>query len=120
MPGPTLKQIADQFQGLAKIAVQTPPNKAVRTGRLRDSIRVIQTQTNAKGGAIFDLKTVYYGYFVETGTMYMRPRPFGKEAADSDQLKAMIDDYFKAMVQVTVMEKMQLTNKKLQKFVQKP
>lgn len=120
MPGPTLKQIADQFESLAKLNVQTPPNKAVDTGKLRDSIRVLQTQTNAKGGAIFDLKTVYYGYFVETGTRYMRARPFGKQAADSDTLKMMIDEYFKSVVNVTVMETMQSTNKKLQKFVKKP
>lgn len=116
MPGPTLKDIANQFQSLAKLAIQRKPNRAIDTGTLRDSIKVIQTQTNKKGKAIFDLKTVYYGYFVENGTKYMKARPFAAEAADSDTLKAMIDDYFKSEVELTLMEVMQATDKRLKKY----
>jgi hypothetical protein len=117
MPGPTLKQIATQFESLAKLAIQRKPNRAIDTGFLRDSIKVIQTQTNKKGGAIFDLKTVYYGYFVENGTHFMRARPFAKEAADSDTLKAMIDDYMKSQVELTLMETIKATDKRLKKYV---
>lgn len=115
--GITLKDIAKQYQSLAKLYVQTPPTKAVRTGRLRDSIKVIQTRTNKAGGAIFDLNTVYYGYFVEYGTRKMKPRPFAQRAADSDTLKAMIDDYFKSEVEVTLMESMKVMDKRLKKYV---
>jgi len=117
MPVPTLNDIATQFESLAKLAIQTKPNRAIDTGKLRDSIRVIKTQTNKAGGAIFDLKTVYYGFFVENGTHFMRARPFAKEAADSSTLKMMIDDYFKSVVNVTVMETMKATDKKLKKYV---
>lgn len=117
MPGPTLKDIANQYQSLAKLYIQQQPNRAVDTGKLRDSIRVIQTRTNKEGGAIFDLKTVYYGYFVENGTRKMRPRPFAAEAANSDVLKAMIDDYMKAQLDLTVMEVMKETDKRLKKYV---
>ena len=114
---PTLKDIAQQFQSLAKIAISRPPNRAIDTGKLRDSIKVKQTRTNKAGGAIFDLNTVYYGVFVENGTRKMRARPFAAEAADSDTLKAMIDDYFKSQVQLSIMETMKVTDKKLQKYV---
>jgi hypothetical protein len=120
MPGPTLKDIAKQFQSLAQLNIQRKPNRAVDTGRLRDSIRVIQTQTNKKGGAIFDLKTVYYGYFVENGlggNKKIGPRPFAAQAANSDVLRAMIDDYMKAQLDLTVMEVMKATDKRLQKYV---
>jgi hypothetical protein len=117
MPGPTLKDIANQFQSLAQLYIQQQPNRAIDTGRLRDSIRVIQTQTNAKGGAIFDLKTVYYGYFVEKGTHFMRARPFAAQAANSDILKAMIDDYMKSQVELTAMDVMKVTDKRLKKYV---
>jgi hypothetical protein len=120
MTGPTLKQIATQFESLAKLAIQRKPNRAIDTGRLRDSIKVIQTQTNNKGGAIFDLKTVYYGYFVENGLGGNRkigPRPFAAEAADSDTLKAMIDDYMKSQVQLTLMETMKASDSRLKKYV---
>ena len=117
MPAPTLKDIASKYQSLAKIAISNPPNRAIDTGRLRDSIRVIQTRTNKAGGAIFDLKTLYYGYFVENGTRLMKPRPFAAEAANSDELKAMIDNYFKSEVEVSIMETMKLTDNKLKKYV---
>jgi HK97 gp10 family phage protein len=117
MPGPTLKDIANQFQNLAKLAISRQPNRAIKTGTLRDSIRVIQTRTNKAGGAIFDLKTVYYGFFVENGTRKMRPRPFAAEAANSDVLKSMIDDYMKSQVELTLMETMKATDKRLKKYV---
>jgi hypothetical protein len=108
MPGPTLADIQQQFQSLAKLNIQRPPNRAIDTGKLRDSIVVRQTRTNKAGGAIFDLQTVYYGFFVENGTYKMKARPFAKEAADSDQMKAMVDDYFKATITLDVMNKNKL------------
>ena len=113
---PTLKDIQQQFQSLAKLNVQKKPNRAVATGKLRDSIRAIQTRTNKAGGAIFDLKTVYYGVFVEMGTRNMKARPFAQEAADSDTLKAMVDDYFKAEVQLTLMAGVKEMDKRLKKY----
>ena len=47
----------------------------------------------------------------------MRARPFAKEAADSDTLKAMIDDYMKSQVELTLMETMKMTDKRLKKYV---
>jgi len=125
---PTLKDIAEQFQSLAQIAIQRPPNRAVgkdrpghKGGTLRDSIKVRQTRTNKAGGAIFDLDTVYYGVFVENGTRKMKARPFAKEAADSDTLKAMVDDYMKSIVQLTVMDTTKANlDKNLKKYSTKP
>jgi HK97 gp10 family phage protein len=120
---PTLKDIQQEFQSLAKLNVQKKPNRAVskdtpghKGGTLRDSIRAIQTRTNKAGGAIFDLKTVYYGVFVEMGTRNMKARPFAQEAADSDTLKAMVDDYFKAEVQLTLMAGVKEMDKRLKKY----
>ena len=117
MPGPTLKDIANQYQSLAQLYIQQQPNRAIKTGRLKDSIRVIQTRTNKAGGAIFDLKTVYYGYFVENGTRRMKARPFAAQAANSDVLKSMIDEYMKAQLDLTVMEVMKSTDARLKKYV---
>jgi HK97 gp10 family phage protein len=118
---PTLKDIAQQFQSLAKLNIQRAPNRAIDTGRLRDSIKVKQTRTNKAGGAMFDLDTVYYGVFVEDGTRYMKARPFAKEAADSDTLKAMVDDYMKSVVQLTVMDVAKANlDKNLKKYSAKP
>lgn len=117
MPAPTLKQIANQYQSLAKLNIERKPNRAVDTGTLRDSIKVIQTRTNKAGGAIFDLNTVYYGYFVENGTRRMKARPFAQQAADSDVLKSMVDDYFKSLVDIQVMDTMKIMDKRLKKYV---
>ena len=46
----------------------------------------------------------------------MKARPFAAEAADSDTLKAMIDDYFKSEVELTLMAVMQATDKRLKKY----
>ena len=113
---PTLKDIAQQFESLAKLNISRLPNKAIRTGRLRDSIKVKQTRTNKAGGAIFDLNTVYYGVFVEEGTYKMKARPFAAEAANSDQFKSMIDDYMKSIVQTTVMETVKSMDTNLKKY----
>jgi HK97 gp10 family phage protein len=112
----TLKDIAQQFESLATLNIQKAPNRAVNTGRLRDSISVKQTRTNKAGGAIFDLNTVYYGVFVEEGTSKMKARPFAKEAADSDTLKAMVDDYFKSEVELTLMAGVKEMDKRLKKY----
>jgi len=114
---PTLKDIAQQFESLAKLNIQRAPNRAIDTGKLRDSIKVKQTRTNKAGGAIFDLNTVYYGVFVESGTRDMKARPFAKEAADSDTLKAMVDDYMKSQVQLTLQENVKAIDPHLKKYV---
>jgi HK97 gp10 family phage protein len=116
----TLKDIANQFESLAKLNISRMPNKAIRTGRLRDSIKVNQTRTNKAGGAIFDLNSVYYGVFVENGTSKMAARPFAAEAANSDQFRAMVDDYMKSIVQITLMEKVKETDKRLKQYTTKP
>ena len=118
---PTLNDIANQFQSLAKLNIQRAPNRAIDTGKLRDSINVKKTRTNKAGGAMFDLDTVYYGVFVEDGTVNMKARPFAKEAADSDTLKAMVDDYMKSVVQLTVMDVTKANlDKNLKKYSAKP
>jgi len=113
---PTLKDIAQQFESLAKLNIQRAPNKAIDTGRLRDSIKVKQTRTNKAGGAIFDLNTVYYGVYVENGTSKMAARPFAAEAADSDTLKGMVDDYMKSQVELTLMAGVKSMDSRLKKY----
>ena len=113
---PTLKEIAQQFESLAKLNIQRAPNKAIDTGTLRDSIKVKQTRTNKAGGAIFDLNTVYYGVFVENGTSKMKARPFAAEAADSDTLKGMVDDYMKSQVELTLQASMKALDPRLKKY----
>jgi hypothetical protein len=63
-----------------------------------------------------DLNTVYYGVFVNNGTVKMRSRPFATNAANSDVLKSMIDDYIKGVIQVEIFNK---TKKKLDKIFKK-
>jgi hypothetical protein len=46
----------------------------------------------------------------------MPARPFGQEAADSDTLKAMVDDYFKSQVQLTLMKGVKEMDKRLKKY----
>lgn len=114
----TLADISKQFASLAKLYVQTAPTRAVDTGKLRDSIRSVKRVSQQKPGtAVFDLDTVYYGFFVENGTRYMKPRPFAKRAADSDVLKSMIDDYFKKEVELTLMNNVAKIDKTLKKYV---
>jgi HK97 gp10 family phage protein len=113
---PTLKDIAQQFESLAKLNIQRKPNRAIDTGRLKDSISVKQTRTNKAGGAIFDLNTVYYGVYVENGTSKMKARPFAAEAADSDTLKGMVDDYMKSQVELTLMEGVKKMDSRLKKY----
>ena len=113
---PTLKDIAKQFESLATLNIQRAPNRAVDTGKLRDSISVKQTRTNKAGGAIFDLNTVYYGVYVENGTRKMKARPFAAEAADSDTLKSMIDDYMKSQVELTLQASIKALDPRLKKY----
>ncbi len=49
----------------------------VRTGRLRDSIRISRAR---RGEAIVEATAPYAGY-VEYGTRYMKPRPYMRPAA---------------------------------------
>ena len=50
----------------------------------------------------------------------MKARPFAAEAANSDQFKSMIDDYMKSIVEVTLMEGVKETDKRLKKYTTKP
>lgn len=114
----TLADISKQFVSLAKLYIQTAPTRAIDTGYLRDSIKAVKrVSQQVPGKVIFDLDTVYYGYFVENGTKYMKPRPFAKRAADSDVLKSMIDEYFKKEVELTLMKYQKSTSKKLKKYI---
>ena len=99
---PTLKDVAKQYENLARLNVQRGNTRAVKTGRLRDSIKVTTTQSGFKK-QVMDLNSVYYGYFVNFGTVKMRARPFATEAANSDVLKAMIDDYTKGIIETEVL-----------------
>lgn len=100
---PSLKDVAQQYENLARLNVQRGNTRAVKTGALRDSIKVTTTQSGFKR-QVMDLKTIYYGYFVNFGTVKMRARPFATEAANSDVLKAMIDDYTKGVIQTEVLD----------------
>jgi HK97 gp10 family phage protein len=112
---PTLKDIAKQYENLAKLNIQRGDTRAIKTGRLRDSIKVTTSQVGFKT-QVMDLNTVYYGVFVNNGTVKMRSRPFATNAANSDVLKAMIDDYMKGVIQTEVLGK---TKKRLDKIFQK-
>jgi HK97 gp10 family phage protein len=112
---PTLKDVAKQYENLAKLNIQRGDTRAIKTGRLRDSIKVTTSQIGFKT-QVMDLNTVYYGVFVNNGTVKMRSRPFATNAANSDVLKAMIDDYIKGVIQVEVFGK---TKKKLDKIFKK-
>jgi HK97 gp10 family phage protein len=112
---PTLKDIAKEYQNLAKLNIQRGSTRAIKTGRLRDSIKVTTSQVGTKK-QVMDLKTVYYGVFVNFGTRFMDARPFATNAAESDVLKAMIDDYTKGVIETEVMSK---TKMKLDKIFSK-
>jgi HK97 gp10 family phage protein len=112
---PTLKDIAKEYQNLAKLNIQRGSTRAIKTGRLRDSIKVTTSQVGTKK-QVMDLKTVYYGVFVNFGTRFMDARPFATNAANSDVLKAMIDDYTKGVIETEVMSK---TKMKLDKIFSK-
>jgi HK97 gp10 family phage protein len=112
---PTLKDIAKQYENLAKLNIQRGDTRAIKTGRLRDSIKVTTSQIGFKT-QVMDLNTVYYGIFVNNGTVKMRSRPFATNAANSDVLKSMIDDYIKGVIQVEIFDK---TKKKLDKIFKK-
>jgi HK97 gp10 family phage protein len=112
---PSLKDIAKEYQNLAKLNIQRGSTRAIKTGRLRDSIKVTTSQVGTKK-QVMDLKTVYYGVFVNFGTRFMDARPFATNAANSDVLKAMIDDYTKGVIETEVMSK---TKMKLDKIFSK-
>jgi|LakMenE18May11ns_1017448.scaffolds.fasta_scaffold9936447_3 HK97 gp10 family phage protein len=112
---PTLKDVAKQYENLAKLNIQRGDTRAIKTGRLRDSIKVTTSQIGFKT-QVMDLNTVYYGVFVNNGTVKMRSRPFATNAANSDVLKSMIDDYIKGVIQVEIFNK---TKKKLDKIFKK-
>jgi HK97 gp10 family phage protein len=99
----TLNQISTTLKNLAQLNVQRPPTRAVKTGKLRDSINV---KYNKIGdfGAVFDLNSVNYGVYVNFGTYKMPERPFATNAANADEFKALVDDYVNKTVVVTVLD----------------
>ena len=109
---PTLKQVADTYKNLAKLNIQRAPTRAIKTGKLRDSIKVDVLKTNRSrkaniGNFLLNLTSVYYGVFVNFGTRKMRSRPFATNAAESDLLKSMIDEYMRGTIEVDVMAPIQ-------------
>ncbi len=66
-----------------------------RTGRLASSIRVQRDGDDAVVGA-----EVAYDRFVQKGTRYMAPQPYGEEAADEthDAIAAAMAAVFKAVL----------------------
>jgi HK97 gp10 family phage protein len=114
---PTLKQVADTYKNLAKLNIQRAPTRAIKTGKLRDSISVTtekstRSRKSSIGSFLMNLTSVYYGVFVNFGTRKMRSRPFATNAAESDLLKSMIDDYMRGTIDVEVMVPIQQQMKK--------
>lgn len=99
----TLNEISTSLKNLAQLNVQRAPTRAVKTGKLRDSINV-KYRKIGDFGAIFDLDTVDYGVYVNFGTFKMDARPFATNAANADEFKALVDDYVKKTVVVTVLD----------------
>jgi HK97 gp10 family phage protein len=99
----TLNEISTSLKNLAQLNVQRPPTRAVKTGKLRDSINV-KYRKIGDFGAVFDLNTVDYGVYVNFGTFKMDARPFATNAANADEFKALVDDYVKKTVVVTVLD----------------
>ena len=100
---PTLNEISTTLKNLAQLNVQRPPTRAVKTGKLRDSINV-KYQRIGDFGAVFDLNSVDYGVYVNFGTFKMAARPFATNAANADEFKALVDDYVNKQVVVTVLD----------------
>ena len=115
----TLNQISSTLKNLAQLNVQRSPTRAVKTGKLRDSINV-KYQKIGDFGAVFDLDTVNYGVYVNFGTTKgMAPRPFASNAANADEFKALVDDYINKTVVVTVLDSaMERINKSMKGFAQ--
>jgi HK97 gp10 family phage protein len=113
---PTLNEISTSLKNLAELNVQRAPTRAVKTGKLRDSINV-KYRKIGDFGAVFDLNTVDYGVYVNFGTYKMQARPFATNAANADEFKALVDDYVKKQVVVTVLDDaMKRINKSMQGF----
>jgi hypothetical protein len=99
----TLNQISTTLKNLAQLNVQRAPTRAVKTGKLRDSINVKYSKIG-DFGAVFDLNSVDYGVYVNFGTFRMAARPFASNAANADEFKALVDDYVNKTVVVTVLD----------------
>jgi hypothetical protein len=113
---PTLNEISTTLKNLAQLNVQTSPTRAVKTGKLRDSINV-RYRKIGDFGAVFDLNSVDYGVYVNFGTFKMAARPFASNAANADEFKALVDDYVKKEVVITVLDSaMERINKSMKGF----
>ena len=112
----TLNQISTTLKNIAQLNVQRPPTRAVKTGKLRDSINV-KYRKIGDFGAVFDLNSVDYGVYVNFGTFRMAARPFATNAANADEFKALVDDYVNKTVVVTVLDTaMDRINKSMKGF----
>jgi hypothetical protein len=107
----TLKDVAGLYKTLAQTYMVNGPWKpAYKTGNLyrqvgdyNDAQQMIQ-QENGIYKLVLDYapNSAYYGRFVENGTRYMEARPFAHYAANSDALKAAIDEFMQDQVTQTV------------------
>lgn len=112
----TINEISTSLKNLAQLNVQRGVTRAVKTGKLRDSINV-KYRKIGDFGAVFDLNTVDYGVYVNFGTFKMAPRPFATNAANADEFKALVDDYVKKNVVITVLDSaMERINKSMKGF----
>jgi hypothetical protein len=107
----TLKDVAGLYKTLAQTYMVTGPWKpAYKTGNLykqvgdyNDAQQMIQ-QDNGVYKLVLDYAppSAYYGRYVENGTYKMTARPFAQYAANSDALKAAIDEFMQTQVSSTV------------------
>ena len=89
----TLDQIKTTYKTLAQSYLKAQSPVPIKTGRLLQSIDVIEAAGGRPNSIVLDLRTVYYGYFVNFGTRYMRARPFATEASNDAKLRDMIVEY---------------------------
>jgi hypothetical protein len=89
----TLDQIKTTYKTLAQSYLTMQSPVPIKTGRLLQSIDVIEAVGDKPDSIVLDLKTVYYGYFVNFGTRFMRARPFATQASNDAKLKDMIVEY---------------------------
>ena len=107
----TLKDVAGLYKTLAQTYMVNGPWKpAYKTGNLykqvgdyNDAQQMIQ-QDNGIYRLVLDYAppSAYYGRYVENGTYKMKARPFAQYAAQSDALRAAIDEFMQTQVSTTV------------------
>lgn len=111
----TLKDVAGLYKTLAQTyMVSGPWRPAYKTGNLyrqvgdyNSATQMIQNDAKGRVTLVLDYAppAAYYGRYVQDGTYKMEARPFAQYAANSDALKAAIDEYVKSEAE-TIVNKM--------------